>query len=307
MCSLRPGVVGIGFHSRTQRGQIMKVTFEGKIALVTGGGFGIGKAIAEAFSSLGAKLVIADISPEKCERLRAQFKKDGVEALVVETDVTKVDQVNALKKKIEDKFGRIDILVNNVGHHLGIFKPLIDSTEAEWEALYDVNLKHMFIVTRAMIPLLKKSGQGGNIINLSSIEGFRACPTNAIYTTMKHAVTGFTRTMALELAIDNIRVNLIGPETTDSEQVPIDKIIPPENRAKANFTLPLNRFGRPEDSAWAAVYLASDNASWITGQCILVDGGGQMGNIWQRVPPNNRWSNIPYITQACNVRLKQGT
>src|SRR5262249_40416726 len=151
-------------------------------------------------------------------------------------------------------------------------KQLVDSTENEWEQLYDINLRHMFIVTRAMIPLLKK-GKASNIINLSSIEGFRACPTNAVYTTMKHAVTGFTRSMALELAIDNIRVNLIGPETTNTEQVQVDKIIPPENRAKANFTLPLNRFGRPEDSAWAAVYLASDNASWITGQTILVDGG----------------------------------
>jgi NAD(P)-dependent dehydrogenase (short-subunit alcohol dehydrogenase family) len=278
----------------------MKVTMEDKIALVTGAGAGIGKAIAEAFSSLGAKLAIAEIDAKKCAALRTQFKSD--DALIVETDVCKVDQVNALRKKIEERFGHIDVLVNNVGHHLGIFKPLVDSTEAEWESLYDVNLKHMFIVTRAMIPLLKKSGKGGNIINLSSIEGFRACPTNAIYTTMKHAVTGFTRSMALELAIDNIRVNLIGPETTDSEQVPIDKVIPAENRAKANFTLPLNRFGRPEDSAWAAVYLASDNASWITGQCILVDGGGQMGNIWQRVPPDNRWSNLPYITKACNAR-----
>jgi 3-oxoacyl-[acyl-carrier protein] reductase len=282
---------------------IMKVTFEGKIALVTGAGAGIGKAIAEAFGSLGARLVIAEINPQKCEALRAQFAQDGFDFLVVETDVCKVDQVNELRRKIEERFGHLDILVNNVGHHLGIFNPLVDSTEAEWEALYQINLKHLFIVTRAMIPLLKRSGKGGNIINVSSIEGFRACPTNVIYTTMKHAVTGFTRTMALELAIDNIRVNLIGPETTDTEQVPLDKIIPPENREKANFTLPLGRFGRPEDSAWAAVYLANENASWITGQCILVDGGGQMGNIWQRVPPNNRWSNIPYITKSCNTRI----
>lgn len=203
----------------------MKVTFEDKIALVTGAGAGIGKAIAEAFASLGATLVIAEISPEKCQGLREQFQRDGVEALVVETDVCKVDQVNALRARIDERYGRLDILVNNVGHHLGIFGPLVDSEEAHWDALYDINLRHMFVVTRAMIPLLKKSGKG-SIINLSSIEGFRACPTNAVYTTMKHAVTGFTRSMALELAIDNIRVNLIGPETTDTEQVPVDQFIP---------------------------------------------------------------------------------
>jgi len=278
----------------------MKVTFEGKIALVTGAGAGIGKAIAEAFGSLGAKLVVAEINPKHCESLRAQFKKDGVEALVVETDVCKVDQVNDLKKKIEDKFGHLDILVNNVGHHLSIWNKLVESTEEQWQQLYDINLRHMFIVSRAMIPLMQKSGNGGSIINLSSIEGFRAYPGNIVYCTFKHAVTGFTRGLALELALDKIRVNLIGPETTDSEQVPIYKFIPPENQDKANLTLPLNRFGRPEDSAWAAVYLASDNAGWITGQTILVDGGGQMGNIWQRVPPNNNWSNIPYVTGACN-------
>jgi 3-oxoacyl-[acyl-carrier protein] reductase len=273
----------------------MKVTFEGKIALVTGAGAGIGKAIAEAYSSLGAKIAIAEINPKHCETLRAEFK----DALVVQTDVRKVDQVNDLKKKVEDKFGHIDILVNNVGHHLGLSKPLLQQTDDDIQAIYDINLRHMFIVTRAMIPLLQKTGNGGSIINLSSIEGFRAFPGNVIYCAFKHAVTGFTRGLALELALDKIRVNLIGPETTDSEQVPMDKVLPPENRDKANLTLPMNRFGRPEDSAWAAVYLASDNAGWITGQTILVDGGGQMGNIWQRVPPNNAWTNVPYVTGTC--------
>jgi NAD(P)-dependent dehydrogenase (short-subunit alcohol dehydrogenase family) len=278
----------------------MKVTFEGKIALVTGAGAGIGKSIAEAFGSLGAKLVIGEIDAKKCEALRAQFKKDAVEALVVETDVCKVEQVNALKKQIEDKFGHLDILVNNVGHHLGIFNKLVESKEEDWQRLYDINLRQMFIVSRAMIPLMQKSGKGGSIINLSSIEGFRGYPGNIIYCTFKHAVTGFTRGLALELALDKIRVNLIGPETTDSEQVPIDQFIPSQNRAKANLTLPLNRFGRPEDSAWAAVYLASDNAGWVTGQTLIVDGGGLSGNVWQRVPPNNSWTNMPYITGACN-------
>lgn len=278
----------------------MKVTLEDKIALVTGAGTGIGKSIAEAFGSLGAKLVIGEIDAKKCEALRAQFKKDGVEALVVETDVCKVEQVNALKKKIEDKFGHLDILVNNVGHHLSIFNKLVESKEEDWQRLYDINLRHMFIVSRAMIPLMQKTGKGGSIINLSSIEGFRAYPGNIIYCTFKHAVTGFTRGLALELALDKIRVNLIGPETTESEQVPLKQVIPAQNRAKADLTLPLNRFGRPEDSAWAAVYLASDNAGWVTGQTLIVDGGGLAGNVWQRVPPNNSWTNMPYITGACN-------
>ena len=278
----------------------MRVTFEDRIALITGAGAGIGKAIAEAFGSLGASIVVAEIDPGKCAALRALFEQRRVPAVVVETDVRRVDQVNALRDRIDQQFGRLDILVNNVGHHLSIWNKLVDSKDEELEALYDINLRHMFVVSRAMIPLMQRSGRGGSIINLSSIEGFRAYPGNVAYCAFKHAVTGFTRGLALELALDKIRVNLIGPETTDSEQVPIDQFIPPQNRAKANLTLPLNRFGRPEDSAWAAVYLASDNAGWVTGQSIIVDGGGLVGNIWQRVPPNNSWTNLPYITGACN-------
>jgi 3-oxoacyl-[acyl-carrier protein] reductase len=278
----------------------VKVTLENKVALITGAGAGIGKATAEAFGSLGAKLAVAEVDGGKCEALREQFEKSGINAIVVQTDVCNVDQVSALKRKIEERFGQLDILVNNVGHHLGIWNKLTESTEEQWQALYDINLRHMFIVSRAMIPLMQRSGRGGSIINLSSIEGFRGYPGNIVYCAFKHAITGFTRGLALELAIDNIRVNVIAPETTESEQVPIDKFIKPENRAKANFTLPLNRFGRPEDSAGAAVYLASDLSSWVTGQSIIVDGGGLIGNIWQRVPPNNAWTNLPYITGACN-------
>jgi NAD(P)-dependent dehydrogenase (short-subunit alcohol dehydrogenase family) len=278
----------------------MRVTFADRIALITGAGAGIGKAIAEAFGSLGASLVVAEIDPEKCAALRTLFEQQRVPALVVETDVRRVDQVNALRDRIDRQFGRIDILVNNVGHHLSIWNKLVDAKDEELDALYDINLRHMFVVSRAMIPLMQRSGRGGSIINLSSIEGFRGYPGNVAYCAFKHAVTGFTRGLALELALDKIRVNLIGPETTDSEQVPIDQFIPAKNRDKANLTLPLNRFGRPEDSAWAAVYLASDNAGWVTGQSIIVDGGGLVGNIWQRVPPNNAWTNLPYITGACN-------
>ena len=278
----------------------MQVSLENKVALITGAGAGIGLATAEAFASLGARLAIAEIAPDKCEALRKRFNSMRADALVVQADVRDAGQVQDVAHQIDARFGRLDVLVNNVGHHLGIFNQLTDSTEEQWQQLYDINLRHMFIVSRAMIPLMRRSGNGGSIINLSSIEGFRGYPLNVIYGTFKHAVTGFTRGLALELALDRIRVNLIAPETTDSEQVPIDQFIKPEKRAKADLTLPLNRFGRPEDSAGAAVFLASDLSSWVTGQSLIVDGGGLIGNIWQRVPPDNRWTNLPFITGACN-------
>jgi NAD(P)-dependent dehydrogenase (short-subunit alcohol dehydrogenase family) len=171
----------------------MKITFKGKIALVTGAGTGIGKAIANAFGSLGATIVAADIDSKKCAALRTYFKRKKIKSLVVQTDVCKGDQVKALRKEIQKKYGKLDILVNNVGHHLGIFTQLENSTDEEWQELYDINLRHMFVVTRAMIPLLRKGSKGvkgANIINLSSIEGFRACPTNVIYTTMKWVTYG---------------------------------------------------------------------------------------------------------------------
>jgi NAD(P)-dependent dehydrogenase (short-subunit alcohol dehydrogenase family) len=151
----------------------MKVSFEGKIALITGAGAGIGKSIAEAFQSLGATLVIAEIDGRKCEELRGWLKDEGTASLVVQADVCKVDQVDSLRKAIEDRFGHLDILVNNVGHHLGIWNKLVDSKEDEWQALYDINLRHMFVVSRAMIPLMQKSGAGGSIINLLRTEARR--------------------------------------------------------------------------------------------------------------------------------------
>ena len=280
----------------------MKISFKDKIALVTGGCAGIGKAIVEAYGSLGATVVVADIDKKKCDVLENELTKEGIDNLIVPTDVRKADEVEALKKKIDEKFGRLDIVVNNVGHHLLIHGKLVDSTEEDWQRIYDINLRHMFVVCRAMIPLMQRSGNGGSIINMSSIEGFRSYPGNIIYCAFKHAVTGFSRGLALELAIDKIRVNTIGMETTISEQVPMQQAVPPENWDKACMTLPLMRFGKPEDTAWAAVYLGSDNAGWITGTDMLVDGGGLAGNVWQRVPPDNRWTNTPYITGATNTR-----
>jgi len=272
----------------------MEVTLRDKVTLVTGAGAGLGKGIAAAFASLDAKVVVAEINPEHCETLRKEYDKAKVDSLVVETDVCSVDQVNALKEQIENKYGKLDILVNNVGHHLKLRGAFEDSTEENWQALYDINLRHMFVVTRAMLPLMKRSGKGGSIINISSIEGFRGYPNNIVYTTFKHAVTGFTRGLAIELSNIKIRVNLIGPEFTDSEQVPIDKIILPEHFKQAEGTIPLGRFGRVEDTAWAAVYLASDWSSWVTGTEMLVDGGGLCGNVFQRTP-EGKWTNKPLV------------
>lgn len=274
----------------------MNITLEGRTALVTGGGAGIGHAIARGYADLGAKIVIAEIDPGKCEALRREF---GSEALIVETDVRDPVQVERLRDAIVARFGRLDVLVNNVGHHLGMFKKVTELTDEDWDALQDINLRQMFIVTRAMVPLMRGSDWTSSIINVSSVEGFRGCPYNVSYTTAKHAVTGFTRALSIELANDRIRVNLIAPETTDSEQVPLDQVIRPEYRDHADRTLPIGRFGKPEDHVGAAIYLATDMSSWVTGTEMLVDGGSLTQNIFRR-KPNGAWTVMAVVEEAAS-------
>ena len=272
----------------------MEITLKDNVALVTGGGGGIGRAIVEAFRELGAKVVVAEIDAAKVAALNAWLGADG---LAVTCDVLKTDQVTALMGRIAETYGHLDILVNNVGHHLFTYKPLEQLTEEEIDAQYAINLRHLFVVTKAATPLLRKTGKGGNIINISSIEGFRGCTYNVAYTACKHAVTGFTRAMALELSADNIRVNLIAPETTDSEQVPIGLMVKPQYKDVAARSLPLGRFGKPSDHAGAAVYLATDLSAWVTGTTMLVDGGGLAASGFQRTP-NGSFTICPIVTDS---------
>lgn len=275
----------------------MAITLAGKTALVTGGGSGIGRAIALAFADLGARVIVADIDPAKNTKLRDELAGLGTQALAVQTDVRKSAEVAHLMSVIDQSFGGLDVLVNNVGHHLGIIKTLEATSDEEIDALYEINIRHMFIVTRAALPLLRRSGKGASIINVSSIEGFRGCPTHVAYTTFKHSVTGFTRSLAMELAGENIRVNTLAPETTESEQVPVEMLTRPKYRADALRTIPLGRFGKPQDSAGAAVYLATDLSAWVTGTSVHVDGGGYAAGGFYRTPDGS-WTVQPVVSAA---------
>ena len=177
----------------------MDITLKGKVALVTGGGAGIGKAIVEAFGGLGAGIAVAEIDAGKVEALNAGFAGAGVDGIAIQADVQKTKDVRRVIAEVDKKFGRLDVLVNNVGHHLYSFKPLDVMEEADMDALYNINLRQLFVVTKHAIPLMKRGKAGGSIINVSSIEGFRGSTYNIAYTAFKHGVTGFTRGLALEL------------------------------------------------------------------------------------------------------------
>jgi 3-oxoacyl-[acyl-carrier protein] reductase len=275
------------------------ITLEGKTALVTGAGAGMGRAIAETFGRLGARVVGAEIDKALADGVRSALGEAKVDCLVEQVDVRDSAQVNGLIGKIDHKYGRLDVLVNNVGHYLvrGL-KRFDEFTEEEWDALYHINLRHMFVVTRAALPLMRKSGQGGSIINFSSIEGFRGYPNGSVYAALKAAAAHFATSLALELGPEHIRVNCIAPETTDTDQVPLSKLMPPENAELLPFfSTPLGRYGLPSDAAGCAVFLATDLSAWVTGTTIHMDGGALAAGGWYRML-DGRWINAPIIKES---------
>lgn len=260
--------------------------FTGKVVLVTGGGAGIGKACAEAFAARGAKVYIAEIDPERCTGFTA--------GTAIACDVTRREDVRRLAETITAEAGRLDVLVNNVGHYLHA-RPFADLTLDEIEDIVGINLTSLLGVTHAMLPLLKAAAPGSSVVNITSIEAYRGIPTCSVYAAGKAAIAGFTKSLALELGPIGVRVNDIAPETTDTPQTPIQYMIPEENREHIERWIPLGRFGRPEDCANAALYLASDMASWVTGTVIHVDGGALAAAGWYR-DPRGVWTNMPIVT-----------
>ncbi len=234
----------------------------------------------------------AEIDAARAEATRQAL---GEGALVRVVDVRDSAQVARLMTEVESLCGRLDVLVNNVGDFLGIVKPLEQYTDEDFDALYAINLRQMFVVTRAALPLLKKTGAGGSIINISTIEAFRGIPMNIVYSAFKAGVLGFTRSLALDLGPAGIRVNAIAPETTESEQVQPSAWIPERHKEHIPRWIPLGRFGTPADAAGCAVFLASGLSGWVTGTTINLDGGALAAGGWYRTPQGG-WTNVPVIT-----------
>ena len=274
----------------------LKITLKDKVALVTGGGGGIGWATAEAFSELGAKIVIAEIDPGRVAKAEAYFAKRRRPALVTRTDVRNADQVAACMAAIAKKFGKLDILVNNVGDFLGIGGRFETHTEEQWELLYDINLKQVFRVTKAALPLLRKSSGDRSIINFSTIEAFRGIPGCPVYSAFKSALTGFTMSLALDLGPEGIRVNGIAPETTDSLQVDTKSRVKPQHLDHIKRWTPLGRFGTPEDAAGCCVFLATSLSAWVTGTTMLLDGGSLAAAGYYRAP-DGVWTHYPVVSE----------
>ena len=273
------------------------ISLNGKVAIVTGGGGGIGRAISESFAACGASVIVAERDEARAKETVTAIEERGGRALAVVVDVQLQDQVEAMKAATLAEFGRVDVLVNNVGDFLGLSGRFVGSKDEEWEALYDINLRHVFRCTRAVLPTMIEQGDGGSIINVSTIEAHRGIPGNVVYSAFNSAVSGFTRSLALEVGPEGIRVNCIAPETTDTLQVPVMKWLPEELKERIPYWIPLGRFGTPDDMAGCALFLASDLSAWVTGTTIHNDGGALAAGGFYRVPGKG-WTNTPIVTGA---------
>jgi 3-oxoacyl-[acyl-carrier protein] reductase len=260
-----------------------------KVAIVTGGGAGIGRGIVERFAEEGAAIVFAEID---ADRVRAVQANVGDRVVGVVCDVRDEGVAEALVTAARDNFGAVDILVNNVGHYGGARKAFHEQTDAEWDDLYRVNLAHVLACSRAVLPVLLEQGRGGSVINVSTIEAFRAIPTRAVYSAFKSAITGLTRSLAVEYARDRVRVNAIAPDVTETEQVPYSKWVGPEDEHLIPTWVPLGRFGQPGDVAGAALFLASELAGFVTGTTVHVDGGTLASSGWFPTEEGG-WTNRP--------------
>lgn len=258
-----------------------KIRLTDRVAVVTGGGSGIGRGVAAGLVAFGAKVAIWEQNPETCAAAAEE-----VGALGIPTDVRDSDQVDAALASTVDAFGAVTILVNNAG---GVFfSPILETKEKGWDALYRANLRHVYLCTQRVARGMVSAAVGGSIISVTSIEGVRAAPGYAAYSAAKAGVINYTKTAALELAPFGIRVNALAPDITLTAG--IEAVAPPGSTERFGLTVPMGRAGHVDEMAGAAVFLASDLSSYITGQTIHVDGGTDAAGGWYHHPETGAYS-----------------
>ena len=242
-----------------------RLSLKGKVAVVTGAGQGIGKGIALGLAEVGARMCIAEMNEETGPATAREISSAGGESFAFRADVREAVQVNALMKAVTDRWGRIDVLVNNAGGTF--FIPALDISPNGFDAVVRENLKTMFLCSQAAARAMIQGGHGGSIVNIASMNAFIAGANLSVYSAAKAGVAGMTRALAWEWGKHGIRVNAIAPGSIETEGT----------RGRGTdrdwSILPVGRKGQPADIACAAVFLASDLGGYVTGETLLVDGG----------------------------------
>lgn len=248
------------------------IKLEGKTAIVTGGSVGIGAGIVERLHEAGANIVIADINQEAASTLANQLNAQRSNSVVaVAADISKPSDIDAVVKTAHDRFNGIDILVNNAG--IFPFALIADLNEVTFDKIIAVNLRGLYLLTQHVVAVMREQGRGGKIVNITSIDAIHPSMAGlAAYDASKHAVWGFTKNIALELAKDNIQVNAVAPGGINTPGVAAMSGGSVDTEAFAK-SVPLGRMGEPDDIAKAVIFLASDLASYVHGTQLVVDGG----------------------------------
>jgi 3-oxoacyl-[acyl-carrier protein] reductase len=239
----------------------------GKVALVTGGAQGIGKAVALMLARHGADLIVADVNLEKAAETAKEVEASGRGAMAVNVDVTRLSDVEKMVESAVGRFGKIDILINNAG--IARDKLILRMTEEDWDAVLDVNLKGTFNCTKAVIRQMSKQ-RSGKIVNIASVVGEMGNAGQANYSASKAGVIGLTKTIAREFAQRGINVNAIAPGYI---QTPMTDVLPDKAKEELKRMIPMERLGQPEDVAHAVLFLVSEASSYVTGQVLNVNGG----------------------------------
>ena len=243
---------------------------EGKVALISGGARGQGAIEARMFAEEGASVVIGDILDEAGRQTEAELQELGYNVTYVHLDVTSESDWDAAVQAAVSSYGKLDILLNNAG--ILIRKNIEETTETDWDRIFAVNAKGVFLGTKAAIPVMRENG-GGSIINISSTAGLVGSPNgSASYTATKGAVRLFTKSTAIQHAREGIRCNSIHPGPIETDMI-ADTLNDPDSMALRMQRLPLGRVGKPSEIAYGAIYLASDESSFVTGSELVIDGG----------------------------------
>ena len=250
----------------------MQKRLAGKVALVTGGGGGIGRATALAFAREGARVAVVDIDGRAASDVAAAIVTEGGDAIGIETDVSRGDQVSAMVGRVVERYGRLDVAFNNAGIDIE-HEPLAKASEETFDRLMSVNVKGVFLCMKYEILQMLAQGGGGSIVNTSSIGGVSGAPRQPLYGATKHAVLGMTKAAAVEYGRKGVRVNAFCPGVIRTPMMELAIERDPRRKDRIDQIHPIGRVGEAEDIAAAVLFLSSDEASFIIGHSMMVDGG----------------------------------